>query len=53
MEKGWEESDVVIEASFTLPQSDHLAMETRNSRARILPDGKVMIYRPLSPSKKD
>lgn len=31
--KGWEESDVIIESSFTLPQSDHLAMETRNTMA--------------------
>jgi CO/xanthine dehydrogenase Mo-binding subunit len=42
--KGWTESDVVIESSFSLPQSDHLAMETRNSKAEILPDGNVIIY---------
>ncbi|MCR2044112.1 xanthine dehydrogenase family protein molybdopterin-binding subunit [Anaerosalibacter massiliensis] len=42
--KGWEESDTIIEANFTLPQSDHIAMETRNSKAKILPDGNVIIY---------
>lgn len=44
MDKGWEESDTVIESNFTLPQSDHLAMETRNSKAKILPNGNVIIY---------
>lgn len=44
MNKGWAESDVVIESKFKIPQSDHLAMETRNSRAKILPDGNVIIY---------
>ena len=42
--KGFEESDVILESSFKLPQSDHIAMEIRNSRAEILPSGKVMIY---------
>lgn len=44
MSTGWEESDVIIESSFLLPQSDHIAMETRNSKAQILPDGNVIIY---------
>ncbi|MBU5440381.1 xanthine dehydrogenase family protein molybdopterin-binding subunit [Tissierella sp. MSJ-40] len=44
MNKGWTESDIVIESSFSLPQSDHLAMETRNSKAEILPNGNVIIH---------
>ncbi|WPC40362.1 xanthine dehydrogenase family protein molybdopterin-binding subunit [Clostridium sp. JS66] len=44
MAKAWLESDVVVESSFTMPQSDHLAMETRNARVQILPDGHVIIY---------
>lgn len=43
MTKGWSESDFVIEASYTLPKSDHIAMETRNARAEIHPDGQVII----------
>jgi CO/xanthine dehydrogenase Mo-binding subunit len=42
--KGWGESEVVIYGNFSLPQSDHIAMETRNARAQILPDGRVIIY---------
>lgn len=44
MSIGWEESDIIIESSFSLPQSDHIAMETRNAKAQILPDGNVIIY---------
>lgn len=44
MAKGWADSDVVVESSFTMPKSDHLAMETRNAKAQILPDGRVIIY---------
>ena len=40
---GWNESEVVIEASFQLPKSDHIAMETRNARAEIHPNGQVNI----------
>ena len=29
MQKGWLESEIVVEGSFSLPQSDHAAMETR------------------------
>lgn len=43
MAKGWAESDVTIEASYTLPKSDHIAMETRNARAEIHADGQVII----------
>lgn len=42
--KGWEEIDVTVSGEFSLPQSDHIAMETRNARAQILPDGRVIIY---------
>lgn len=44
IDTGWEESEVVLEASFSLPQSDHIAMETRNAQAQILPDGTVIIH---------
>ena len=43
MAQGWGESDVTVEASFQLPKSDHIAMETRNARAEIHPDGQVII----------
>ena len=41
---GWNESEVIVESSFSLPQSDHLAMETRNAQAQILPDGNIIIH---------
>ncbi|OAA93998.1 xanthine dehydrogenase family protein molybdopterin-binding subunit [Clostridium coskatii] len=41
---GWAQSEVIAEGSFSLPQSDHIAMETRNARAQIMPDGRVIIY---------
>ncbi|WCN36279.1 xanthine dehydrogenase family protein molybdopterin-binding subunit [Aneurinibacillus uraniidurans] len=44
MEKGWLESEVMVEATFSFPQSDHAAMETRCARAEILPDGRTIIY---------
>lgn len=44
MNKGWKESDVIVESSFLLPQSDHIAMETRNCQAQILPNGNVIIH---------
>lgn len=43
MAKGWAESEVIIEASFYLPQTDHVAMETRNCRTQIFPDGQIVI----------
>lgn len=43
MAKGWAESEVIIEASYTLPKSDHIAMEARNARAEIHADGQVVI----------
>lgn len=44
MERGWAASDVIIEADFAMPQSDHAAMETRTAQAEIKPDGRVCIY---------
>lgn len=43
MTKGWQESQIIVEGSFTEPQADHAAMEVRNARAEILPDGTVLI----------
>ncbi|MCM2533111.1 xanthine dehydrogenase family protein molybdopterin-binding subunit [Neobacillus pocheonensis] len=43
MEKGWAESDTIVEADFSLAPSDHVAMETRCSIAEILPDGTIKI----------
>ncbi|WP_027624941.1 xanthine dehydrogenase family protein molybdopterin-binding subunit [Clostridium lundense] len=42
--KGWAESEIAVSGSFFLPQSDHIAMETRSVRAQIMPDGKIIIY---------
>lgn len=44
VDKGWKASDIVIEENFSLPQSDHLAMETRNAKAQISSDGRVVIH---------
>ncbi len=44
MDKAWKESDVTIESEFSIPQSDHIAMETRNAKAQILPNGNVIIH---------
>ncbi|MDT8900441.1 xanthine dehydrogenase family protein molybdopterin-binding subunit [Anaeroselena agilis] len=41
--QGFAESDAIVEASYFLPQSDHVAMETRTARAEILPSGQVVI----------
>lgn len=43
MQKGWSESEVMVECTFKLPQSDHAAMETRTAGCQILPDGRVII----------
>jgi CO/xanthine dehydrogenase Mo-binding subunit len=42
--KGWDESEVIVSGKFSLPQSDHLAMETRNVRLQIMSDGRVIVY---------
>lgn len=46
MAKGWAESEIIVEEHFSLPQSDHVAMETRSVRAEIKPDGHVIIHSP-------
>jgi len=43
MARGWAESDVIVGENFKLPKSDHIAMETRNVRAEIQPDGQVIV----------
>ncbi len=42
-QKGWQDSEIIVESSFTLPQSDHAAMETRTAQCEILPNGRVII----------
>lgn len=44
MQAGWKESEVIVEERFTLPQSDHVALEVRNVRVGIRPDGRVIIH---------
>ncbi|WP_462412633.1 xanthine dehydrogenase family protein molybdopterin-binding subunit [Neobacillus sp. Marseille-QA0830] len=41
--KGWAESEVVVEEKFAFRTSDHAAMETRCSLARIHPGGTIEI----------
>ncbi|MGJ7909758.1 xanthine dehydrogenase family protein molybdopterin-binding subunit [Neobacillus sp. LXY-1] len=43
MERGWAESETVVEASFSFHPSDHAAMETRCATAEISPDGNIII----------
>ncbi|MCL6587950.1 MAG: molybdopterin-dependent oxidoreductase, partial [Anoxybacillus sp.] len=43
MEKGWAESEVIVEASFSFSPSDHAAMETRCATAEIRADGTIVI----------
>lgn len=43
IEEGFKNSEVIIEQSYHLPPSDHLAMEVRAVRAEISADGKVRI----------
>ncbi|MDP4110286.1 MAG: xanthine dehydrogenase family protein molybdopterin-binding subunit, partial [Bacillota bacterium] len=44
MSDGWAASEIVIEAEYHIPQASHAYMETRNARAEILPDGRVVIH---------
>ncbi|MGE5373037.1 MAG: xanthine dehydrogenase family protein molybdopterin-binding subunit [Solirubrobacterales bacterium] len=44
MQKGWDLAEVVVEASYSLPQADHIAMETRNVGLEILPGGQVNVF---------
>lgn len=43
IESGFADSDIILESTFKLPQSDHIAMETRAVHARIDADGTVFI----------
>lgn len=43
IKKGFHESEVIVEGHFTLPQSDHAAMETRSVRCKVMPDETVLI----------
>jgi len=41
---GWASSDIIVEAEYRIPQANHAFIETRNARARILPNGRVCIH---------
>lgn len=43
IEEGFANSDVIVEETFHLPPTDHLAMEVRTARAEISKSGKVLI----------
>ena len=43
MQIGWQDSEIVVEGSFSLPQSDHAAMETRAVHCIVMPDDSVRI----------
>lgn len=43
IQKGFAESQIILEDHFTMPQSDHIAMETRAAQAKINADGTVFI----------
>ena len=42
--EGWRQSEVIVESNFSLPQSNHIAMEPRNAIAEIKADGQVIIH---------
>jgi CO/xanthine dehydrogenase Mo-binding subunit len=44
LKTGWEQSEVIVEGSYSLPQSNHIAMEPRNARAEIKANGEVVIH---------
>ena len=43
IQKGFAESQIILEGHFILPQSDHIAMETRAAQTKISSDGTVFI----------
>ena len=43
LERGWAESDTIVENAVSFGPSDHAAMETRSAIAEIRPDGRVLI----------
>ena len=44
LKEGLKASEIVIEASFSIPPGDHAAMEARSTIAEIATDGKVTIH---------
>lgn len=42
--QGLADSEVTVEGTFSVPHADHIAMETRSSRAEILPDEQIIIH---------
>lgn len=44
MNKGWADSEITVEGFYTLPPSDHIAMESRSVRAEVLPDEQIIIH---------
>lgn len=44
MAQGWADSAVIAEGTYLLPPADHIAMETRNARAEIMPDGQIIVH---------
>ncbi|MEJ8778386.1 xanthine dehydrogenase family protein molybdopterin-binding subunit [Pseudogracilibacillus sp. ICA-222130] len=44
MKTGETDSNVIIETTVSLPQSDHAAMETRSAKVEILPNGDVHVH---------
>ncbi|TQS74464.1 xanthine dehydrogenase family protein molybdopterin-binding subunit [Ornithinibacillus gellani] len=43
IEQGWQQSEVMVESSFSFSPADHAALEPRVARVEILPNGKVMV----------
>jgi CO/xanthine dehydrogenase Mo-binding subunit len=43
MAEGWAQCDLIMEAAFSLPQSDHAAMETRVAAAEVFPGGRLEV----------
>jgi CO/xanthine dehydrogenase Mo-binding subunit len=43
MTEGWAKSEVIVEATYHIPQASHAFMETRNATVKITPEGCVRI----------
>ena len=43
-EKAWTLSDVVVEGDYSIPQSDHAALETRSCVAEARPGGEIILH---------
>lgn len=44
LNQGWIDSEVTVEGTYSMPQADHIAMETRSTRAEILSDRQIIIH---------